>query len=81
MSNEPLYYGIDMEATGLRISALRKARGLTVRDIQEYMGFDMPQAIYRWERGQAIPTLEHLKTLSEVLGVGIDDIIVWSRPP
>ena len=81
VSKESLYIGVDMLATGRNISALRKARGLTVKDIQEYMGFEMPQAIYRWERGETIPKIEHLKVLSQVLGVSIDEILIWSHPP
>ena len=81
MSKEPIYYGVDMAATGRHISELRKARGLTVKEIQEYMGFEMPQAIYRWERGETIPKIEHLKVLSQVLGVSIDELLIWSHPP
>ena len=80
-SKEPLYIGVDMPATGRHISELRKARGLTVKDIQEYMGFEMPQAIYRWERGETIPRIEHLKVLSQVLDVPMDEILIWSHPP
>ena len=80
-SKEPLYIGVDMPATGRHISELRKARGLTVKDIQEYMGFEMPQAIYRWERGETIPRIEHLKVLSQILGVSMDEILIWSHPP
>ena len=78
---EPIYCGIDMLATGANIAQLRKARGLTIRDIQHYMGFEEPRSIYKWERGETTPTLEHLKTLSQVLGVKMDDILIWSHPP
>ena len=33
---------IDSIATGNRIKRLRKEHGLTVRDIQDYFGFDAP---------------------------------------
>ena len=38
---------IDPVATGANICQLRKARGLTVRDLQRYFGFEEPQAIYK----------------------------------
>ena len=36
---------IDLRATGANILRLRKERGLTVRDLQAYFGFEAPQAI------------------------------------
>lgn len=41
---------IDPVATGANICRLRKDRGLTVRDLQHYFGFEEPQAIYKWQR-------------------------------
>ncbi len=67
---------IDPVATGKNIVRLRKARGLTVRDLQEYFGFEAPQAIYKWQRGQSLPTVDNLFALSALLGVSIEDILV-----
>ncbi len=46
---------IDMEATGQNITKLRKDAGLTVRDLQGMFGFTTPQAIYKWQKGTAMP--------------------------
>ncbi len=73
MRNIPV---IDVIRTGQRITELRKAAGLTVRDLQEIFGFTTPQAIYKWQHGTAMPTLDNLVVLSVVLGVAIDDILV-----
>ena len=51
---------IDMAATGRNIQALRVQNGYSVRDVQEYFGFDQPQAIYRWQQGLTLPTLDNL---------------------
>ena len=67
---------IDMEATGENIVKLRKEAGLTVRDLQEMFGFATPQAIYKWQHGTAMPTLDNLVILSVVFNVAIDDIII-----
>ncbi len=67
---------IDMTATGRNIVFLRKRAGLTVRDLQAVFGFANPQAIYKWQRGQALPTLDNLVILAAVFGVTISDIIV-----
>ena len=68
---------IDMSATGQNIVRLRKAAGLSVRDLQEMFGFASPQAVYKWQNGEALPTVEHLALLSRVLRVPIEELIVW----
>ena len=67
---------IDMTATGCNIIRLRKNAGLTVKDLQTIFGFSTPQAIYKWQRGTAMPTVDNLIVLAAVFGVTIDDIIV-----
>ncbi len=71
---------IDMTETGKNIARLRVKAGLTVRDLQDVFGFGTPQAIYKWQRGTALPTIDNLVVLAAVLGVGLDDIIVYRRP-
>ena len=67
---------IDMVATGQNIVKLRKAAGLSVKDLQDIFGFATPQAIYKWQRGTAMPTIDNLVALAIVLRVKMDDIIV-----
>ncbi len=67
---------IDMAATGRNITRLRQAAGLTVKNLQDIFGFTTPQAIYKWQHGTAMPTIDNLVVLSAVLEVPIDEIIV-----
>ena len=67
---------IDVTATGLNINRLRKNAGMTVKDLQMIFGFSTPQAIYKWQRGTAMPTVDNLVVLAAVFGVTIDDILV-----
>lgn len=67
---------INMVATGRNIIRLREAAGMTVRDIQNIFGFATPQAIYKWQHGTALPTIDNLVVLAMVLGVTIDEILV-----
>ena len=67
---------IDMVATGKNIAKLREAAGLTVKDLQDIFGFATPQAIYKWQHGAAMPTLDNLVVLAAVLAVTMDEIIV-----
>ena len=67
---------IDMTATGLNITRLRKNAGMTVRDLQAIFGFANPQAIYKWQRGEAMPTLDNMIVLAAVFNVTVDEILV-----
>ncbi|MBR4655880.1 MAG: helix-turn-helix transcriptional regulator [Oscillospiraceae bacterium] len=67
---------IDMTATGMNITRLRINAGLTVRELQAVFGFSTPQAIYKWQRGEAMPTLDNMVVLAAVFGVAMDDILV-----
>ena len=70
---------IDRVATGRNIMKLRKAAGLSVREIQNIFGFTTPQAIYKWQHGTAMPTIDNLVVLAAVLDVTIDEILVVQR--
>ena len=67
---------IDMNGTGKRIMQLRIDSGLSVRDLQDVFGFGTPQAIYKWQQGAAMPTLDNLIVLAAVFDVSVDDILV-----
>ncbi|MBR6030001.1 MAG: helix-turn-helix transcriptional regulator [Clostridia bacterium] len=64
-----------MSRTGENIRTLRLARGLTVRDLQQALGFGTPQAIYKWQQGVTLPTLDNLVILSDILGVSMEAIL------
>ena len=71
---------IDPVATGRNILRLRIERGLSVRDLQTYFGFAEPQAIYKWQKGQSLPSVDNLYALSALLGVPMDEILVSAGP-
>ena len=67
---------IDMTATGINITRMRVNAGLTVKDVQDVFGFSTPQAIYKWQRGTALPTVDNLVVLAAIFGVKIAVILV-----
>ena len=67
---------INMAATGSNIRALLKAKGLKVADVQHTCGFNTPQAVFKWMRGDAMPSIDNLVILSHLLGVTIYQIII-----
>ena len=72
---------IDPVLTGENIIRLRKQAGLSVHDLQWIFGFNSPQAIYKWQCGASLPSIDNLIVLAKILDVRIDDILVTSLPP
>lgn len=65
-----------MAATGMNITRLRKSAGLSVRDLADILGFATPQAVYKWQNGVAMPTLDNLVVLAAIFNVTMDQIII-----
>ena len=73
---KPMYLSILLEETGKRIKQLISENGFTVRDVQSAMGFENPQAIYKWLSGKSLPSLDNIVILSRLLNTSIDNILV-----
>ena len=67
---------IDPIATGKNIIRLRAERGMSVRDLQAYFGFEEPQAIYKWQQGKSLPSVDNLYALGALFEVPMEDILV-----
>lgn len=65
--------------TGANIKAMMKARGMKVADVQNVFGFNTPQAIFKWFRGDAVPTIDNLVILAAIFGVTINDIVAINK--
>ena len=68
---------INMEKTGQNIKRLRKQAGLSIKDIQYVFGFTTPQAIYKWQRGLSLPTVDNMVVLAALFDVKVDDILIF----
>ena len=73
---KPMYLSIRQKETGKQIRKLLQENGYSVRDIQDVMGFENPQAIYKWLSGKSLPSLDNFIILSKVLHTSIEDILV-----
>ena len=62
---------IDLVATGNNIRLLRMERGLTVRALQRYFSFEEPRAIYKWQKGESLPTVDNLYALGALFEVSM----------
>ena len=72
---EEIRENIDATATGRRIRELRDLNGLRITDISDALGFYEPQAVYKWMRGECLPTLRNMYRLSILCNTTIDDIV------
>ncbi len=67
---------INPKATGNRIRDLRKKNHMKIDDIVNFMGFESQQAVYKWQRGESLPSVDNLYALSRLFGTTVDDILV-----
>ena len=67
---------VDLKATGAQIKSLRTKIGYTVHDIQTIFGFEYPQAVYAWEKGKSIPTIDNLLVLAHLFDVTVEEIVI-----
>lgn len=67
---------INMIKTGERIRRLRVDHGYRVRDLQKMIGLESPQSIYKWERGENLPSIDNAIILAWIYGISVDELFV-----
>lgn len=65
---------MDMQKMGKGIIKLRKGKGWTQQQLAEQLSVS-PQAVSKWECGEAVPDIDILDKLSVIFSVTIDSII------
>ncbi len=70
---------LDAKATGAHIKELRKANYLKVEEVAQFMGFESVQAVYKWQRGESLPSVDNLYALSGLFGIPVDEILIGTR--
>lgn len=73
------YPVLDAKKTGARIKELRKAHHIKVEEVARFMGFESEQAVYKWQRGDSLPTVDNLYALSRLFETSVDDILRGNR--
>ena len=72
---------INKRETGVNLRRIMDLRGITPKDVQEYLGLGCVQSVYRWLEGISMPTIDNLYALSELFQVSIDEIVCGNRAP
>jgi len=70
---------IDLIETGSNLRRIMDQRGVTVKEVQQYLGLKSIQSVYHWIKGISLPSLDNLYALSELLQVSMDEIVRGSR--
>ena len=70
---------IQIEKTGKRLRNMRKENGIRVAALCEYMGGISEQAVYKWERGACLPTIDNLLALSHLYHVQMEDLLIYEE--
>lgn len=70
------YPVIDLVKTGENITKLMNENNIKISDLQDIFGFEYPQAIYKWKRGECLPTVDNLIILAAVFKTTVDKIII-----
>ena len=70
---------IDRKRTGIRLRRVMDERGLSVKDVQQYLELGSVQSVYHWLNGLSMPTIDNLYALSELFQMPIDDLVFGNR--
>ena len=70
---------INRKETGIKLRKIMDEKGLTVKDVQEYLELESVQSIYHWLNGISMPTIDNLYALSELLKMPIDEMICGNK--
>lgn len=80
--NQPVQvagYGIDKMRIGQRLRELRYQHGFTVEQLAEALCISA-NAVYKWESGRTVPTVDNFYLLSYVYHTSIDQLILGNCP-
>ena len=67
---------INLVRTGENIKRIAKEKGYSADKIRDVLGISDRSNIYKWFRGEVLPTVDNLLALSILFGVTINELIV-----
>lgn len=70
---------IDKKKTVINLRLMMDERGLTVKDVQQYLKLGSVQSVYHWLNGISLPTVDNLYALSYQFQVPVDDLLCGNR--
>ena len=73
-----IFLNIDCVASGKKLKSLVHLSQYKTKDIVEITGVS-PQAVYKWYRGESLPSLENYLILSNLLHVSVNELLVYQE--
>lgn len=67
---------ISKKETGKKLRKEMLKRGLTVRDIQNALALESPQAVYKWLNGKALPSLENMLIIGRLFQMPLEQLLI-----
>lgn len=71
-----IYTSLDMIQTGKKIHDIFLKNGCTVKDIQCFLNLACPQSVYRWIKGQTLPSIDNLYRMTKIFQIHMEDMLV-----
>jgi len=71
---------MEQKTMGKFISALRKAEGMTQKDLAEKLNVS-DKSVSRWERDEGAPDISMLPVIAEIFGITCDELLRGERKP
>ncbi len=68
-------FELDTVATGHMIKTLMDKKNVAIKDVSKAMNVSF-QAVYRWQKGETLPTISNLYILGQLLETDVDDMLV-----
>ena len=70
----------DLTASGEKMKRIRMNKGITVRQVMDYLGLTSMQAIYKWESGNCYPQADNLLALAKLYQVSPFELMAEEVP-
>lgn len=74
-----MFPAINLKETGINLRRIMDKRGISAKDIQEYLNLASVQSVYNWCNGINMPTIDNLYALSQLFQLPIDAIVRGNR--
>lgn len=76
MNRKP--FELDTVATGYMIKDLMVKKNVAIKDVSRAMNVSF-QAVYRWQKGETLPTISNLYILGQLLETDVDNMLVAKK--
>ena len=67
---------IDVQKTGKHLRELCGQHHISVSELQKLLHLKCPQSIYRWFKGETLPTVDHLVVLAYRMKLPVEELII-----